>query len=386
MEEGGNPNYGVRPHIAMVISTMAAGGAERVISILGNHWVGRGFKVSIITLSCSSADHYVLSPEICRVKLNLMGDSANYWQKLKNNIRRLREIRGSVRKLDPDVVISFIEDTNIRVMLALTGMKVPVIVSERTDPRHYDVGGLRRGLRRWLYRHAQEVVVQTESVRFWALDFLRAGVVHVIPNPVTPWVGDAEVKAISLANGRNIFAMGRMCREKGFDLLVEAYAKSGVMQRGWKLVILGDGRERQALKDMAGRLGVSGGMEMPGTVREPRAWFRAGGVFVLSSRFEGFPNALLEAMAEGLPCIAFDCESGPNEIIRKNVDGLLVPAGDVDAMATAIERLASDEQLRAKLAQRTSEVLQRFSLERIASRWEDLFIKKAGNEQTRNRS
>jgi glycosyltransferase involved in cell wall biosynthesis len=134
------------------------------------------------------------------------------------------------------------------------------------------------------------------------------------------------------------------------------------------------------LINLAKQLGVIDNLVLPGIVSNPRAWFRNGGFFVLSSRFEGFPNALLEAMAEGLPAVAFDCESGPREIIRDNVDGLLIPAGDVEALAQAIRTMSNDDQERKRLAQRAPEVLQRFSLELVLGKWEELIIKRADDE------
>lgn len=370
-----------KPHIAVVISSLGAGGAERVISMLANRWFEQGYQVSAITLTGEQLDHFTLHTGIRRIRLDLLCNSSNLWETLRNNIRRLRAIRRAVVGSKADCVVSFIEDTNIRVLLALLGTGIPVIVSERTDPRHYQIGRLRQLMRRISYPLASALVVQTAGVRDWARQFLGADKIVVIPNPIAPMTAvlGAIEKAIDI-NEHTVFAMGRMGREKGFDMLLEAYARSNIVQLGWRLVILGDGRERAALQQQAERLGIAHAVLMPGAVLEPRAWLRHGGYFVLSSRFEGFPNALLEAMAEGLPAVAFNCESGPADIVREGVDGMLVPAEDVAALAGAMRKLAEDTELRARYAQRASEVLQRFALPQISVQWEALINRNIKHE------
>jgi glycosyltransferase involved in cell wall biosynthesis len=228
---------------------------------------------------------------------------------------------------------------------------------------------------------AAAVVVQTESVRGWAVGFLRADKAHVIHNPIAAAdSSNTASEGIADLTDKNIFAMGRMGPEKGFDLLLEAFAKSKIAQQGWRLVILGDGKEREALLQLAERQDLLHSLLLPGTVRNPRSWFRSGGIFVLSSRFEGFPNALLEAMAEGLPAVAFDCESGPAEIVRHNVDGLLVAAGDVEGLAHAMCTLAENDELRKMMAQRAPEVLQRFALGKVSGQWEKLISRVSRHE------
>ncbi|HEY6093512.1 MAG TPA: glycosyltransferase family 4 protein [Gallionellaceae bacterium] len=369
-----------KPHIVMVISSLGPGGAEKITSMLAGHWYRKGFAVTVVTLTRHSHDHFKLDSGVCRVSLNFQAHSRNVWESLRNNLRHISRLRKTIRSLQPGCVVSFIDDTNLRVLLALLWTGIPVFVSERTDPRHHDIGRARQILRRILYPLATAVVVQTGGVRNWALQLLRQDKIAVIPNPVDALRDDAEVGNSADVDKQTVFAMGRMGPEKGFDMLLDAYARSNILQLGWRLVILGDGRERATLQQQAERLGIAHTVLMPGTVAEPRAWLRRGGYFVLSSRFEGFPNALLEAMAEGLPAVAFDCESGPADIVRNDVDGLLVPAGDVAALAEAMRRLAEDATLRTRYAQRAKEVLQRFALQRISTQWEELLDRNIKHE------
>jgi glycosyltransferase involved in cell wall biosynthesis len=141
----------------------------------------------------------------------------------------------------------------------------------------------------------------------------------------------------------------------------------------WQLVILGEGPERASLQRQVEELGLQGSVLMPGVVRDPEQWLQHAELFVLSSRFEGFPNALLEAMQCGLPVAAFDCPSGPGEIVRHEQTGLLVPPGDTEALSAAISRLANDENLRRRLGSAAAaDVATRFSLERISAMWEEM--------------
>jgi glycosyltransferase involved in cell wall biosynthesis len=169
---------------------------------------------------------------------------------------------------------------------------------------------------------------------------------------------------------KTIVAMGRMRHQKGFDLLLKAFASCSNPE--WRLVIFGEGQERKGFELLIRELGLEGKVFMPGVVKDSMSLLKQADLFVMSSRFEGFPNALLEAMACGLPVISFDCPSGPGEIIRNGVDGLLVAPEDVNAMADAMKRLMADGEERKRLGTRAIEVLDRFGIEKVMKKWEEL--------------
>jgi glycosyltransferase involved in cell wall biosynthesis len=172
--------------------------------------------------------------------------------------------------------------------------------------------------------------------------------------------------------------MGRLSREKGFDVLMRAFARCAATRPDWSLLIAGEGEERAHLVDLRGRLGLAARVRLPGRVADPGGLLRRADLFVLPSRHEGFPNALLEAMACGLPVVAFDCPSGPAEIVRPGQDGLLVPACDEEALAAAMRRLMDDEAERRRLGARAVEVLERFGLDRVMAAWETVVDGVAG--------
>jgi glycosyltransferase involved in cell wall biosynthesis len=184
----------------------------------------------------------------------------------------------------------------------------------------------------------------------------------------------------ALGTRRTVIAVGRLSREKGVDLLLHAFARAALPLSAWQLVILGDGPERPALEAQIRVLGLQHNVLMPGVVADPERWLQHAELFVLSSRFEGFPNALLEAMSCGLAAVAFDCPSGPGEIIRNEHTGLLVPPADADALTAAIARLAQDPDLRRRLGTAAAlDVAQRFNLNRVAALWEAAWIRVAAH-------
>lgn len=163
--------------------------------------------------------------------------------------------------------------------------------------------------------------------------------------------------------------MGRLAPEKGFDLLLEAYARIAGSHPGWSLTILGEGPERRRLESIVRAFGLAGRVSMPGRIEDPQGQLADAHAFALPSRYEGFPNALLEAMACGLPVVAFDCPSGPAEIVTHDRSGLLVPAGDVSGFATALSRVMGSAADRVRLGRSAREVVVRFAPDSVLDRW-----------------
>lgn len=364
--------------ILLAVSSLSAGGAERMIAELANAWAGKGRNVAVLTLAASSADHYALDPRVQRIALDLIWESKSIWQSVASNIRRSLAIRRAVQAFAPDVVVSFIEQTNVRVLAALMGKGIPVIVSERTDPRRHRIGAGWERARRWLYPHAARTVVQTGTIANWAAGIVPPQRIAVLPNFVRAL---PEPPAFESREAKRILAVGRLDRYKGFDLLLRAFARSGLANKGVGLTILGEGPKRQALEALAREFGIAPAVEMPGVVQAPERWMARCTVFVLPSRYEGFPNALLEAMAMGCPVIAADCNSGPREIVRDGEDGLLVSPENVDALAEALVRIMGDADLRLRLGTKAIEVRERFGREHILARWEAL-LQEALEEKT----
>jgi glycosyltransferase involved in cell wall biosynthesis len=359
--------------VTLVISSFGAGGAERVMAVMANHWAEHGREVTLITLASAREDFYPLHPCIDRIGLEATGGSSNVIAAAWNNLQRLKRLRQEIRASRPDFVLSFIDTTNVLTLAATLGLRVPVIVSEHTDPRQHTIGFIWKGLRQLLYRRATAIVVLTEGIRSWAEQFGHRHRVHVIPNPVSVPAEECSDSQDRIHPGGTIAAIGRLTPLKGFDFLLKAFARCARRHSEWSLVILGEGEERGRLEALTIQLGIKDRVKMPGLTPNPFKLLRGADLFILSSHYEGFPMALLEAMACGLAVIAADCPSGPREIIRDGIDGVLVRPGNVDSLAAAMDRLMADRSVRQGLGKRAIEVVERFSTEKVMKMWDELF-------------
>jgi glycosyltransferase involved in cell wall biosynthesis len=366
--------------IALVISSLSGGGAERVLSTLAGYWARGGHDVTVVTVGSRETDVYALGAGVRRVTLDLARPSRHVVEALVRSSRRVFALRRALVRLEPDVVVSFIASANVLSLLATSGTGVSVVVCERTDPRRHRIGMPRAALRRLLYPRAAGLVVQTESLASWGRDLCSR--VHVIPN----FVERPHISADpgNDRGGLRLMAMGSLRPEKGFDLLIEAFARIAASHPQWSLTILGDGPERLRLDALVASARLQDRVSMPGRTSEPWRHLAAAHAFALSSRREGFPNALLEAMASGLPVVAFDCPSGPAEIIEHGRNGLLVEAGDVSRLAAALDRIMSSPEERARIGESAREIAVRLAPERILPRWDAVVLRVGGDRTSRN--
>jgi len=357
--------------ITLVISSLGPGGAERNLLRLAEGLSRDGVEATVLTLNPTIPDFYPLPPRVKRALLANDVATSPRWFDLRSQLRQRQALRESLLNTQPDLVISFIDTCNMRVLAALSADPVPVIVSERIDWRYHSLNWRWHVMRRWLYPKAARVVSLAREPELVARRYWPRWRSCHIANPV-PTIAGERVERPSWFGRYNIVAMGRLVEQKGFDLLLEAFGRCAIRKSDWHLTILGDGPLRAALEAQVDRLGLSELVHLPGTVAPPFPVIRAADLFVFSSRYEAFGMALAEALACGLPVISFDCPSGPADIVRDGIDGCLVPAGDVTALAVAMDRLMGDEAMRQRLAARTREVTERFSPERILGQWRDL--------------
>lgn len=337
------------------------------MTAMANHWIAEGHRVSILTYEQPAvSSYYDLDKRIKVVRLDLEECRNSTMQGIWQTGRRVLALRQALRELCPDFAIAFLTRVNIATLLAAIGQRVPVIVSERNHPNRQHLNWFWRWLRDRTYGQAAAIVCQTVGARSCYPSSLQKGAV-VIANPLR-----TIRKAEAPSTKRELVAVGRLTRQKGFDLLLRAFADIADDYPSWTLTIWGEGTERSNLENLCKELGLADKVRLPGVTAGHGDWVDQAGLFVLSSRYEGLPNVLLEAMAAGLPVVAYDCPLGPSELIDDGENGILVPPEDVSALASSLAALMANEALRERLARNAEGIAENYQLETIMAKWSDL--------------
>jgi glycosyltransferase involved in cell wall biosynthesis len=265
---------------------------------------------------------------------------------------------------------------SVLAIAAARGLPCRVIATEHTHPPSQELPEMWERLRRWAYPKAAAVVALTAGTAEWIERNVPGSRVTVIPNAVR-WPldqGEPVLAPPDCGGRRRLLAAGRLHPVKGFDLLITAFQSIAHYFPEWDLVILGEGHARQDLQDQIEAAGLAHRISMPGRAGNVGQWYMESDLYVLSSRVEGLSNTLLEAMASGLAPVAFDCETGPREIVRNGIDGVLVsPSEDTEALAAHLSDMMAHEEQRKAYARRAVDVRDRFSTTRIMALWGHLF-------------
>lgn len=364
-----------RPRIAFILAGLGAGGSERVIAKISERFVLDGAEVSVIAFDRPDEPvFHRFHPRVRLIRLGLPSRGGRFAAPARalNRAARLREILRDGRF---DVAISFLTKINVLALLASIGLRLPVIVSERNNPLRQPHHRLWQTAVNLLYRRARAIVIQTERARICLPHRERERAI-MIENPV--FAPAAMSRGAGLAQ---CVGVGRLDRQKGFDLLIDAFAQTAPNFPSWRLVIWGEGPERSALEQRIAALGLESQVTLAGNSPSPGSWAETATMLVLSSRFEGSPNVVAEAMAAGIPVIAADCDFGPAELIDDGQSGLLVPPEDPAALAGAMSRMMADAGLRKRLGQEGQRsVSNRARSERVMAQWRDVVRGAINNE------
>jgi glycosyltransferase involved in cell wall biosynthesis len=355
--------------IAFILAALGAGGAERIIDLLSRAALARGWDVTIVTFDRPTDRIFHHYDERIRLRRLALPTAAKGPARLFLMMRRVWALRKLLREERYDVAVSFLTKVNVLALLARIGTGTPMIVSERNNPLRQRSVALWRILLDRLYPTAAAIVMQTERSKVCLPPAQRARAI-VIPNPMLAPAAEPRSPAPP-----TIVAVGRLNEQKGFDLLLNAFAEIADKMPDWRLMIFGEGPDRAALEHQVRHLGLNNRAFLPGASATPGAWISACDLFVLSSRYEGFPNVLAEAMGSGLPVISFDCDFGPAEMITDNVDGLLVPPENTSALASALLRLTTDKALCQRLGAAAAAGAIRFDSQQVNGSWTDLIAR-----------
>ena len=347
--------------VVFVISTLASGGSERVMSELVNYAAGRGIEVYLILLSHDIREYEVDS----RIHIIPLCDEIKKHGKVAAPWKRFSLLRKEFKNLNPDVVMSFLHDCNLYTTLAGQFLNIPVVISERNDPRRSPNSRLKRAARRTIYPLADGFIFQTEEAKSFFSGKIQEKSC-VIANPIK--------RNLPFANRENttkgIYAAGRLEKQKNYPMMISAFKNVHEKHPEYKLHIFGRGQLLDVLKKLSSELSLENSIVFEGVAFDLHDRIKSGAMFVLSSDYEGMPNALMEAMAMGLPCISTDCPSGgPRRLISDGVNGLLVPVDNEVALSDAMEKIISDKEFADKLSERAKEIREDFSLENIAGKY-----------------
>jgi glycosyltransferase involved in cell wall biosynthesis len=359
----------------LVTSSLQCGGAERVLADMANYWARSGVGVTYATWAGPEvADFYRLDPGVRRVWLDLPRSEGSSRRGLFANLARVRKLRRLIEESQPDAVLSFIHTSNILTILAGLGTRSRIVVSERMQPAvDPTLSAAWKFLRKLFYRKADVAVAQSPEAAQWIREHCGRPAV-VIPNALRalpPLRGEREPL---------VLAIGRLTHQKGFDLLLHAFAGIVGKFHDWNLVIVGEGPERANLARLRDDLNLGGRVEFAGPVEDIERFMARAALVVQPSRFEGFPNAVLESMGMGAAVISANCPSGPSDLIDDRVNGRLVPVDDVEALRRTMEELMSQPELRVALGREALRVRDRFSQDRIMAQWEACLAPAAATE------
>jgi glycosyltransferase involved in cell wall biosynthesis len=293
-----------------------------------------------------------------------------------DRIRRLLTLTREIKKAKPDVILSFLTNVNVAAIITSKLTGIPVVVSERIYPPYSPVNIFYRIARKWLYPLANCVVVQTDKGNEWLRSNIPRAKSLIIPNPIQNPLSQTEpYTAIPsyMKKRRILLAVGRLNHQKGFDLLIEAFSVLSKTFSEWDLVIIGEGEERTTLEEMVFNLALERRIKLIGRAGNLADWYSNADLFVMSSRYEGFPNTLLEAMSHGLASVSVDCISGPSDMIKHAENGLLVNQSEqADELVNALSLIMSDEGLRKKIGENARQINELYQIDLIASQWCDV--------------
>jgi len=344
--------------IMLIVPSLIRGGVERVVSTLSKE-LNKYYDVYVIIY------HKPIEYEIEGNLINLDTPTGSFGRKIKNTFYRVMKLKILIKKISPDFIVSFMG--NLQPILTFE----PIIVSIRINPDFFPL--YKKFLLKTVYKLPNVIKIITCSSEIEKKLNNDYGLKNtkIIYNPIDLKLIKQKLLAQKLVDFDYILAVGRLRRQKGFDILIKAFAKSD-LKNMIKLVILGEGEERKNLEELIGRLDLKNQVLLFGKVDNPFIYMKYAKFFILSSRHEGFPNVLLEALACETPVIATNCETGPSEIIENEKNGLLIPVEDEKALKEAMEKLFHDKGLYNKLKANSSKNIEKYCIENIVKDWINL--------------
>lgn len=351
--------------VVMVIADLGAGGAQRVFVRLAESWLGCGCSVAVLTFASSDSDVFALPDGIRRQVLGGLKRSRGPVSATLANFGRILRLRKALRDLPAQTVVSFVGVTNVLTVFASIGLGRRVVVSERNDPSRQSLGRIWDGLRRLAYPLAGAVTVNSEGGYLHLREYVPAAKLFQVRNPrpnPPPEFGGPDYSA------HTILTVGRLTQQKGIDTLFKAFSTVRTeYPNDWRIRVVGCGPDKVPLSDLADALGIAECIDWRG--RKDQVWFEYGAasIFILASRFEGTSNAVLEAMAAGLPCIVSEAASNP--LVDPDVNAIVVGSDDPDGLAHRLLTFMKSESKRQDIGTAAKKTIDRAKGDDVLGDW-----------------
>lgn len=355
-----------RLRICILIPNNVAGGAERVLTTLSNQFAKMNQDVYLISFDENDQKFYEINPDVHveNLCINSQGKhGAMKWIMIGKYYKALLKV---IKRIAPDVVISFLFITNIVGGLCCRRLHIPIVLSERNDPKEYSIA--QKKAMRIVYPWANGFVCQSHVVKDTIEKIYNIHNALVISNPLN----ETQVSTLMKTKTDRIIAAGRFVPQKDFKLLIDAFSELTADYPNYRLSIYGDGYLRDELEKQIKDLGLQDVVELPGIIKDAIKVNNDAKIFVLSSRFEGYPNVLVEAMANGLICIASDVASGTvRTLIQEGKNGFIFPVGDKDALITCMRTAMDDSKNFSEMIYHARKIIDKTSVDKIANMWLD---------------
>lgn len=352
--------------IALYISALRKGGAERVLVNLADYLAENGYQVTMVT-QYQKENEYPLNPKVKRVISDISGEEVTK-SRILNFVRRFRKLKGIWKREKPEVILSFIGKNNILAILTSLGLVSAVAVSVRSEPAREYYNKWMRFMARNLFYAADGVILQTKECFSFFPKRIRKKAV-ILRNPINTAFFKKRYEG---ERDKTIVTVGRVDENKNHRMLIQAFAGLTEEFPDYKLIIYGDGEQRKPLLKLVEQMDLQERVLLPGNVENVPEMIYKAGVFVLSSNKEGMPNALIEAMIMGLTVVSTNCPcGGPAELIDHGVNGLLTPVGDVKKMKDNLQILLNDLQKSEELGRNAAKTGDIYRPEKVYKEWEN---------------
>jgi len=359
-----------RKRLAFIIPSLKAGGAERVVTTLTNQLINDFDIVIVVLYKCTPFYNLNTNIKVVFCK-DIYNRTPSFIQSITNHFLLINTCRKLIAKEKSDVIIGFTTIANIYSVLVGKQLKKPSIISERIHPKFGSISSFWVKVRKLVYPKTDALVIQTKDIKDYFTKRIKAEKVQIINNPLAEEL--AEQRNLNTTKNNHIICVGRLEPQKNQELLIRAFAN--IERSNYKLLLIGDGTKKEAYKSLVTELKLNDCIDFIGDVKDISKYYNTAKIFVLHSNYEGFPNALIEAMYYGLPCIATNCPSGPSEIINDGENGFLIPVNDQLHLEKKLSLLIHNTDLQIQFKEKAIESTTIFEAEFIANKWKTLIYK-----------